>query len=194
MMPDVLLPASYLWAGKLARKVWNACMSERTGSPTAARLPGHVLRDRPCAAHSRPGFLLGPGGLFPISRQGDPLALDGQGGGCCRESPRSSLSATAGRVASLPGLFLAGAVSADTLDLSGTTVTIRPHATALAEVVYLNAPRNGSWHNGEYPLTLDGLTVIVAFTWDASGEADSIALRVPAGVVCALHDLQSVGM
>lgn len=133
-----------------------------------------------------------------------------RGAGCRRDAPPSSLLALAGRVMSLPGVFLAGVAHADTLDLRGTTVTLQPSDGALAEVIFDNRSVNLWPDNGDYPLTLGALTVTVTFTWDAVGGADGISLTVPPGVVCApacdlalpegdvgritLHDLESVGM
>lgn len=78
-------------------------------------------------------------------------------------------------------------VLADTLDLRGTTVTLRPTSEpgALAEVVMHNAEVNWSGDDGDYTLTIPGLTVAAAFQWDAEGQSDRITITPPDGIACA---------
>lgn len=81
-------------------------------------------------------------------------------------------------------LCLAGDASAqDRADIAGSVVALQPTTApgAVAEVLFVNIPTNHSTDNGDYPLTLGGLTVVVTFTW--GNGSDGIAVTVPEGFI-----------
>lgn len=88
------------------------------------------------------------------------------------------------RLAIAAGALFATTAGADELNLDGTTITLRPSETATAEIHMNNAMVNGPQHNGAYDLTLDGLAVALAFTWDADGGDDRITVSPPPGYTC----------
>ena len=75
---------------------------------------------------------------------------------------------------------------------TGTTVTIVPsdEPGQLAVVTLDNRHVNQGSDNGDYALTLDGMTVGVRFTWDANPliGSDRITLTPPAGITCLQID------
>ena len=84
-------------------------------------------------------------------------------------------------------ILCASPACADTADLGGTTVTLRPshQPGAVAEIIFDNRSVNGRFHEGEYTLTLDGLTVSFTFDWDTGTSThDAITVTPPAGVIC----------
>ena len=85
-------------------------------------------------------------------------------------------------------LAILPAFAGQTLDLRGTTVTLRETSQpgAVAEVVMHNAEVNWPGDNGVYPLDMPGLSVDVAFRWDADevGGADQITVTPPDGMTC----------
>lgn len=73
------------------------------------------------------------------------------------------------------------------LDVSGTTITLGPtdHPQAVAEVIIRNAMTNGPWDTREYTMTHDGLTIGLAFVWEAGPfGADQITVTPPDGFIC----------
>lgn len=88
------------------------------------------------------------------------------------------------RFALAAGALFATTAGADELNLDGTTITLRPSETATAEIHMNNFPVDVSGLYGGYSLTLDGLTVWLAFTWDADGGDDRITVSPPPGYTC----------
>ena len=82
-------------------------------------------------------------------------------------------------------VFIAG--SAFGLTISGSSVTLEPSVdpAAFADVVFVNDLSNGASDTGDYILSQDGLTIGVAFTWDANFiGADQIIVTPPLGMTC----------
>lgn len=93
-----------------------------------------------------------------------------------------------GGVAILTGMAAGAAFG---LDISGSTVTLEPSAdpAAFADVVFANDLSNGPTDTGSYALVQDGITVGVAFTWDANFIGmDRIVVTPPQGMICAPAD------
>lgn len=79
------------------------------------------------------------------------------------------------------------ATAASGLDISGSTVTLEPSAdpAAFADVVFVNDLSNGPTDTGSYTLVQDGITVDVAFTWDANFIGmDQVVITPPLGMTC----------
>lgn len=79
------------------------------------------------------------------------------------------------------------ASAAFSLDISGSTVTLEPSAdpAAFADVVFVNDLSNGPTDTGTYTLVQDGITVGVAFTWDANFIGmDQVVITPPLGITC----------
>lgn len=72
------------------------------------------------------------------------------------------------------------------LILSGSVVTLQPtdEPGAIAEVIFDNRMVNDAHDNGDYSLTMDGLSIGVEFRWNAEGSSDRIAVTPPDGVLC----------
>lgn len=84
--------------------------------------------------------------------------------------------------------LMALSVMAQTISLSGTTITLRDtdHAGAEAEIVMDNRQVNGPSDEGEYTLSLRDLTVWLTFIWDTGSEGqDTISVVPPDGMICA---------
>lgn len=105
------------------------------------------------------------------------------------------------------------AAAAGTVDLSGSTVTLRGSEMpgALAEVMFDNVNRNGPHDEGVTTLTWGGIEVEVSFHWNVNDDSDdAIVIVPPEGVICVpscelvlkegysgvvtLFDLSGVGM
>jgi hypothetical protein len=71
-------------------------------------------------------------------------------------------------------------------DLSGSTITLqhtqRPGAEA--EVHFDNLMRNGMQDEIGFDLTLNGLSVMVHFDWNVTGDDDAILVTPPEGYTC----------
>lgn len=92
------------------------------------------------------------------------------------------------RFALAAGALFGAPAFADELNLAGTTITLRPSEVATAEIHMNNVMANGPQHNGAYALKLDGLTVALAFIWDADGGDDRIIVSPPPGYACEPAD------
>jgi len=71
--------------------------------------------------------------------------------------------------------------------LRGTTVTLQasPRHGAAAEIVLDNREVNSGSDEATFTLTLDGLTVGVAFDWDQGADgADAVLVTPPEGYMC----------
>lgn len=77
------------------------------------------------------------------------------------------------------------------LDISGTTVTLRPteHPQAQAEIVMRNAMMNSRHDNAEHVLTMGDLVVPVSFRWDFGDYgSDALLVTPPDGMICIPSD------
>lgn len=74
----------------------------------------------------------------------------------------------------------------DILDLSGTTVTLRPSDVpgAVAELFFDNRDINGPQDERSDVLAIPGMAVDLRFDWDADGGADAIIVTPPNGIIC----------
>jgi hypothetical protein len=100
------------------------------------------------------------------------------------------------------GAFVASAAFSETISIgtlythgeagNATTVTIEPSDVPgeLAIVTLTNQYVNQGADNGDYSLTLDGMTVGVQFTWDHEPVlgSDRITLTPPDGITCEPAD------
>lgn len=70
------------------------------------------------------------------------------------------------------------------LDLSGTIITLQPalRSGAVAEVWVQNRSMNSEKDNGKYPLSFDGVTVMVQFIYTSG--ADTIIITPPESLFC----------
>jgi hypothetical protein len=100
--------------------------------------------------------------------------------------------ATTRRSTALPcalSILIATATSAqaDTVQISGSTVTLQPTTKpgALAEVEFRNDPTNSHKDNGIYFLDLNGLQIDAKFTWNVEGDKDRIDLTTPENIICS---------
>lgn len=80
--------------------------------------------------------------------------------------------------------LLAGSASADSVDISGSVVTLQDstRAGALAEIVFDNRDMNTEKDDGDYLLRLGALNVMVQFTF--SSGLDRLTVTPPEGVSC----------
>jgi hypothetical protein len=80
----------------------------------------------------------------------------------------------------------------------GTTVSLEPSARpgVLAVVAMENRHVNDGGDTGTYPLAIEGLAILIEFTWDADGfsGADRITVTPPEGVVCIPEDCTATVM
>lgn len=77
------------------------------------------------------------------------------------------------------------------LDISGTTVTLRPteHPQAQAEIVMRNAMMNDQHDNADHVLTMGDLVVGVSFRWDYGDYGtDAVLVTPPDGMICDPRD------
>lgn len=85
-----------------------------------------------------------------------------------------------------------GSIYVNGQNQQGTTVTITPSDKPgeWARVVMLNRYVNQGKDDGDYTLPFDGVTIGVAFLWDAVPVlgSDQIPLTVPDGIVCVPTD------
>jgi hypothetical protein len=118
------------------------------------------------------------------------------------------------RLAALAVCIALPAAAQSTADISGTIVTLRPsdRPGAVAEVHMQNRMHNSSADEGEFTLTLDGLTITARFDWEVTIYGDDrVTVTPPDGVICVpadctltvqelfdgtlyLYSLESVGM
>jgi len=73
------------------------------------------------------------------------------------------------------------------LDISGTTITLRPteRPDAQAEIVMRNNMMNNQHDNSEHVLTMGDLVVYAEFAWDYGPVgADALIVTPPDGMVC----------
>ena len=77
------------------------------------------------------------------------------------------------------------------LDISGTTVTLRPteYPGAQAEIVMRNAFTNGPRDNAEHVLTMGDMVVLGQFAWDYGPYgSDALLVTPPDGMICIPRD------
>jgi hypothetical protein len=86
-------------------------------------------------------------------------------------------------VASLLASIIAAPAFAETVAIATSTVTLQATDApgAVAELVFQNDPTNGPQNDGNYTLSIDGLTVTFRFEWDAMGSDDGLRISVPEG-------------
>ena len=51
-------------------------------------------------------------------------------------------------------------------------------------ITFRNDPVNGAHDNGDYALSVGGLTIALRFVWNINGDDDAIIVTPPAGYVC----------
>lgn len=105
-----------------------------------------------------------------------------------QQGPEAGMTA---RILALLSCLAGPAAAQDTINLSGTTITLRAtdHPGAEAEIVMRNLPVNGPHHNGRYVLAWDGMVVEIRFAWNLGpGGADAIIATPPQHLVCEPAD------
>lgn len=83
-------------------------------------------------------------------------------------------------------ILAASAAGADTLNLSGSTVTLQAteRPGALAEMVFDNRAVNSQADEHDYSLTLGDFTLPLNFDWNVLGDEDAVTVAPPEGIVC----------
>ena len=80
----------------------------------------------------------------------------------------------------------APAAAQDSVDLSGTAVTIHPSERpgAIAEIRMDNRSNNSGRDEITFPMVLGDVAVAARFQWQAAGAADAVHVTPPEGVTC----------
>lgn len=95
------------------------------------------------------------------------------------------------RMAAAALLVAVPAFAQDSVNLSGSIITLRPSQApgAVGEVVLDNRLLNSVHDEVRTDLSMPGLSVGIAFDWNMnSAGADAIRVMPPEGIICVPHD------
>lgn len=137
----------------------------------------------------------GPSSLFPrlfYSTAGAISSLaDALGAAWRIDAPDLPVNFRPGSFVAGAAFLLAGMASAESVDVSHSTLTLQgtEEPGAVAELVFDNNATNSAGDNGIYTLTHEGLSVAVQFEWNAGGTADRITVEAPEGYIASPRSL-----